>query len=150
MNQLLCINCSTFCSHIRLTKLMFYEAGNKVFRSTCVWPIEFVEEGQTVLWVTILSDWEETSRETSQWSVPHIHHQTPTWERKRREKKHVCIIMLMFSNIKKTMNNSGSIKSILTIMDSVVHSTMKPPVIIIYLVLVPSAQIYLKITWYFC
>ncbi len=30
-------------------------------------------------------------------------------------------------------------------MDSVVHSTMKPPVIIIYLVLVPSAQIYLKL-----
>lgn len=37
-------------------KLIFYEAGNKVFRSTCVWPIEFVEEGQTVLGVTLLSD----------------------------------------------------------------------------------------------
>ncbi len=58
--------------------------------------------------------------------------------------------MLMFSNIKKTMNIQAASKASLTIMDSVVHSTMKPPVIIIYLVLVPSAQIYLKITWYFC
>lgn len=31
-------------------------AEKQVFRSTCVWPVEFVEEGQTVLCVTVLSD----------------------------------------------------------------------------------------------
>jgi len=37
-------------------KITFYEAGKTVFRSTCVWPVEFIEEGQTVLSVNILSD----------------------------------------------------------------------------------------------
>jgi len=75
-------------------KITFYEAGKTVFRSTCVWPVEFIEEGQTVLSVNILSDWEETSRKTSQWSVPHIHHQTSTWERERRVEKGVCMMMI--------------------------------------------------------
>lgn len=52
--------------HTMAEKLIFYEAGNKVSMSTCVWPVEFVEEGQTVLCVTILSDGEETSRKTLQ------------------------------------------------------------------------------------